>query len=154
MSLDIYTYDQENSVYQKVSKNGLQTNPIQTVHNGTDGEVVEKKLFVRNDDGNFYYTNIILRGIPSRKVRVGDINYPEAFIGFKIIEKDDQPSENEWLAIESGNSASFLSIGNTSEGDTSYKPFWLQISVPIGTRVQTIADVSINLNAEQNAVGT
>jgi len=154
MSLDIYEYDQENSVYNKISANGLQTNPVQTTHNGTDGEIVEKKLFLRNDNENFYYTDITLTAVPPRKVRVGDINYPEAFIGFKIVEKDDQPTENEWLAIESGNEANFVVIGDSSTGDVSYKPFWIQVSIPVGTRVQTISDVSIHQDAEQNAVGT
>ena len=153
MSLDIYSYDEDNSIYNRISKDGIQSNPIQTVHNGTEGEVVEKKLYLRNDDPNFYYTSIKLKGVPPRKLRIGDINFPEAFIGFKIIEKDTQPSENEWLAMESGNEVALSPIGDTSSGDTSYKPFWIQVSIPVGTRVQTIADVSINLEAEQNPVG-
>lgn len=153
MSLDVYNYDQDNSTYHKISENGLQSNPIKTSHNGTDGEIVEKKYYLKNDDANFYYDNIQLKAVPSRKVRVGDINYPEAFIGFKIIEKDDQPTENEWLAIESGNTAAFNSIGSSSEGDVSYKPFWIQVSIPVGTRIQTISDITINFTFEENAVG-
>lgn len=153
MSLDIYTYDADNSTYSKISKEGLQSNPIQTNHDGTNGETVEKKLYLKNDNANFYYNNISLFALPARKVRVGDINYPEAYIGFKIVEKDQQPTVSEWLAIESGNHAIFNAIGDTNLGDTAYKPFWIQVVIPPGTRVQTINDISIHLEAEENAVG-
>jgi len=150
----IYEFDEDNSEFNSISKNGLQTNPVQTTHNGTDGQVVERKLFLRNDDTNFYYSSVILVPLPARKVRVGDINYPEAFINFKVIVQDEQPTESEWLAQESGNTAIFNGIGDTNDGDTSFKPFWIQIGVSPGTRVQTINDISIHLDAEENAVGS
>ncbi len=153
MALLIYEFDQDNSEFDAISKNGLQTNPVQTTHNGTDGQVVEKKLYLRNADANFYYTSVTLVGVPSRKVRVGDINFPEAFINFKMIVQDEQPTESEWLAQESGNQVVFADIGDTNDGDTSYKPFWLQIGIPAGTRVQTINDISVHLDSEENAVG-
>ena len=154
MSLFLYEFDEDNSEFLEVSKNGLQTSPIQTTHNGTDGQVVEKKMFLRNDDTDSYYTNIRMSPVPSRKVRVDDINFPEAFIRYKIIIKDEQPTESEWLAIESGNEVGFENIGETSGADTSYKPFWVQVGISPGTRVQTINDVSLFLDAEQNAVGS
>jgi hypothetical protein len=153
MSLLIYEYDEDNSEFLEISKNGLQSRPIQTTHNGTDGQVVEKKLFLRNDNEDYYYTSVIVYPIPSRKVRVGDINFPEAFIRYKMIIKDEQPTESEWLAIESGNQISFPGIGDTNTPDTSYKPFWVQVGIAAGTRVQTINDVSIHLEAEENAIG-
>lgn len=152
MALDIYVFDEDNSQFNKVSKDGLQTNPVHTTHDGTNGQIVEKKLYLRNDDTNFWYNNVALVGVPSRKLRVGDINFPEAFIGFKLIVKDEQPTESEWLAEESGNTISFSDVGEIGTGDTSYKPFWVQINIPVGTRVQTITDVSVHLDAEQNAV--
>lgn len=154
MALLIYEFDEDNSEFLDISKNGLQTRPIQTAHNGTDGQVIEKKLFLRNEDVNSYYTNTKLVSIPSRKVRVGDINFPEAFINYKIIIKDEQPTESEWLAVESGNEVNFQGIGDTNASDTSFKPFWIQVGISPGTRVQTINDVSIHLDAEENAVGS
>ena len=154
MALLIYEFDDDNSEFNSISKTGLQTNPVQTTHNGTDGQVVEKKMFLRNEDTNFYYTSVSLVPLPSRKVRVGDINYPEAFVNFKIIVQDEQPTDSEWLAQESGNTAPFDDIGDTNDGDASYKPFWIQIGISPGTRVQTINDVSIHLDSEENAVGS
>jgi len=154
VALSIYLYDENNSTFSPVSKQGLQTRPVVTTHDGTNGQTVETKLFVRNDDLNYYYTNITFQGTPARKVRVGDINYPEAFVGFKLLAQDSQPTESEWAAVESGNVLSFPDVGSTSEGDTSYKPLWLQITIPPGTRVQTITDIAIGRNAESNPVGT
>lgn len=154
MALFVYEYDTDNSEFLEISRNGLQTKPIQTTHNGTDGQTVEQKLFLRNDDSGFYYTNVRLSPVPARKVRVGDINYPEAFIGFKIILKDEQPTESEWLAVESGNEVAFEDIGDTSNSNNSYTPFWIQVQISPGTRVQTINDVTLHLNAEENAVGS
>lgn len=153
MALNLYEFDQDNNQYTLVSENGLQTSPIQTSHDGTNGEVVEKKVYVRSDDANFYYTNMKLKGVPARKVRVGDPNYPEAFIGLKLSPGDTQPTKNEWLAIESGNEVDFADIGDSNAGDNSYKPFWCQVSIPAGTRVQTVVDVSINVESDENPVG-
>jgi len=154
MALFIYEFDVDNSVFLEISRNGLQTRPIQTTHNGTDGQVVESKLYLRNEDVNSYYTSIKMMPAPSRKVRVGDINFPEAFIKFKIIIQDEQPTESEWLAIESGNEIAIADIGDTNDADNSYKPFWVQIGISPGTRVQTISDVTIHLDAEESAVGS
>ena len=154
MALIIYEFDEDNTQFNAISKNGLQTNPIQTTHNGTDGQVVEKKLYLRNDDAGFYYVEPKIVSVPERKVRVGDINFPEAFIGFKIIIKDDQPTESEWLAVESGNEVTFEDVGETGGADQSYKPFWIQINITAGTRVQTINDLSLHRTADENAVGS
>lgn len=154
MALFVYEFDEDNSEFLEISKNGLQTRPIQTTHNGTDGQVVEKKLYLRNEDTDSYYTDITVSSIPQRKVRVNDINFPEAFINYKVIIKDEQPTESEWLAEESGNLVAFTDIGDTNGSDTSYKPFWIQVGISPGTRVQTINDVSLHMDAEENAVGS
>lgn len=152
-NLSIYEYDADNAQYITISKDGLQTSPVQTSHDGTNGEVVEKKLFLRNSDTNFFYTDISLTPFPSRKTRVGDIQYPEAFVGFKIITQEVQPTANQWLAAESGDTVDFEDIGDSSQGDNGYKPFWVQIEIPPGTRAQTIVDIAINVQADENPVG-
>ena len=153
MSLNVYTFDEGNNAFNTVSKNGLLTAPVRTSHDGTNGEIVEVKLYLRNNDTNFYYTDIQLTGVPARKVRVGDLQYPEAFIGFKIIVQDEQPTANQWLAVESGNTAIHPDIGDTNAGDNSFMPFWVQVQIPPGTRASTINDVSTNVKANENPVG-
>lgn len=153
MSLDIYEFDSDNNQYLLISENGLQSRPIQTTHDGTNGEVEERKLFLRNNDENFYYVNISLKPSPDNKVRVGDINFPEANIGYKIIFKENQPGTSEWAAVQSGDEAALTEVGTTDLADTAYKPFWIQVKVPPGTRIGAIRDISIVLDSEQNPIG-
>lgn len=152
MALDIYEYDVENNVYIKHSKDGLLTNPVQSTHDGTNGEVVEKILYLKNDDSNVYYSNLTLQALPLTKTGVGDLNYPEAFISFKIIAQNSQPTANEWASVNSGNKIAFPDIGESGLGDTGYKSFWVQVSIPGGTVVQNISDVYIRLEGEENTV--
>lgn len=151
--ISIYEYDSDNNSYRVISKDGLQTSPIQTSHDGTNGEIIEKKLYLRNDNTDFFYTDISLTPYPARKTRVGDLQYPEAFIGFKIFVQENQPTKNEWASVVPGASASMADIGNNDAGDNGYKPFWVQIEIPSGTRAQTISDVAINVQADENPVG-
>jgi hypothetical protein len=153
MSINLYEYDKDNNQYLEISQNGLQSRPIQTTHNGTNGEIVERQLFIRNTNENFYYTNTMLTAIPATKVRVGDINYPEAYIGYKIIIKDTQPTKAEWAAAESGDTVNIINIGTTDLADTAYKPFWVQVNIPPGARIGALRDVSIELESEENPIG-
>ena len=151
--LNLYEYDEDNNQYIQISEDGLQTRPVQTTHDGANGEVVEKKLFIKNTDDSIYYTNIRLQAKPDSKVRVGDINYPEAYIQYKIIIKETQPTKSEWASVQSGNEAVIDNIGNTDEADLSYKPLWVQATIPSGTRVGAINDITIQCLAEQNPLG-
>jgi hypothetical protein len=152
MALDVYTFNTDTSNFEKHSKNGLLTDPVQTTHDGTNGETVEKKLFLRNDDTNFFYTNLTLQPLPQTKTAVDDINFPEAFVTFKIIVQNEQPTENQWKSVASGSVVTFPDIGATGSGDDSYKPFWILTAVPAGTRVGNLNDIFIQLNGEDNPV--
>jgi hypothetical protein len=152
MAIGLYEYDVNNSQYVEHSRNGILTNPVQTTHDGTNGEVAEKKLYLRNDNAAFYYSNMTIQPLPLTKTGVGDINYPEAFVTFKIIVQEEQPSANQWRSVQSGSEVTFPNIGVVGSGDTNYKPFWIQTSVPAGTSVQNISDISIHLEGEENPV--
>lgn len=153
MSLSLYEYDKDNNQYLEISQNGLQSRPIQTTHNGTNGETVEKQLFLKNNDDNFYYSAIRLTPVPANKVRIGDVNFPEAYIGYKVIIKNTQPTRSEWAATQSGDTAFIANIGTTDLADTSYKPIWIQVTIPPGARIGALRDVSIQLDAEENPIG-
>lgn len=152
MALDMYTFDEDINDFVKHSKNGIFSNPAQTTHDGTNGEVVEKQLFLRNDDVNFFYDNITLQALPLLKTAVGDINFPEAFITFKIQVQNQQPTENEWKAVQSGALTLFPDIGSLGNADTSFKPFWVFVGIPAGTRIQNINDVTIQNEGNENPV--
>jgi hypothetical protein len=151
--LNTYRYDEQNNSYEQISIDGALTNPLRTSHDATNGEIVEKKVFLRNVDNTLYYTDITLTGRPARKTRVGDPNYPEASIGFKIIVQDEQPTENQWLAAQSGESVSMSDIGDSQEADTSFKAFWIQIEISPGSRPKVVTDISLAIDAFSNPVG-
>lgn len=153
MSLDLYEYEKDNVQYLKISQEGSQTRPIQTTHNGTNGEVVEKQIFIRNENQNFYYTNVRLTPYPPEKVKIGSSEYPEANIGYKIKVKSTQPTKDEWDAIKSGDTAVIPAIGTTDSSDNLYKSVWIQVSVPPGTRIGALRDISIECDAEENPIG-
>jgi hypothetical protein len=153
MSLDIYEYDSDNNQYLLISRDGLQNRPVQTTHDGTNGEVQEKKLFLRNSDDALYYSDITLQPSPESMVRVGDINFPEANIEYKIIFKENQPTKSEWAAVQSGDSAFQATVGTTDLADTAYKPFWIQVGVPPGTRIGALRGILIDLDSEENPIG-
>jgi len=150
--IGIYEYDVNNNTYIRHSENGVLTNPVQTTHDGTDGEVVEKKLFLMNDDAGLYYSNLTLQPLPLTRTGVGNINYPEAYVSFKIIVQDLQPTANQWKSVQSGQAVIFPAIGSVGSPDTSYKPFWIQTSIPAGTGIQNISDISLHLEGEENSV--
>lgn len=151
--LKIYTFDEANNEFVPHSKNGLFTAPIKTSLNGSQGESEERKLFVRNSDANTYFTAVTIKGAPSTRVRVGDPAYPEANITLKLILKDTQPSENEWLAVESGNEIVVDNIGDTDNADNGYIPFWMYLALPSGTPVQNIADIKLNTTFLSSPLG-
>ena len=132
--------------------NGILSNPFQTTHDGTDGEIVEKKLFLKNDDAGLYYTNLTLQFLPLTKTGVGDINYPEAFVVSKIVVQDDQPTQNQWQAVASGNRVNFPDIGAAGSSDLNYKPFWVLRSIPAGTAIQNISDTYIHCEGESSPI--
>lgn len=152
MAIQIYTYDSDNSEYVEHSQNGLFTDPIQTSHDGTDGEIVELQLYLANDNINFYYNNLTLQALPLTITGVNNINYPSAFVSFKIIVQNTQPTASQWASVASGALTTFPDIGSVGNGDTGYKPFWIQTGVPSGTAVQNITSISINLQGEENSV--
>lgn len=151
--LKIYSHDEGNSEFIPHSKNGLFTAPIKTSLNGSQGESEEKKLYIRNSDSNTYFTAVDITGAPAARVRVGDPAYPEANIGVKLLLKDTEPSENEWLAVEAGNTITIDEVGDINTADTSYIPFWVKIELPPGTPVQNIADVKLHAEFLSSPLG-
>lgn len=154
MSLFICEFDEDNNTYKKISEDGLQSNPIHTTHDGTNGQIVEKKLFIKNENNQRYFTGISIQARPEEKVKVGDLDYPEAYIGYKLFFKENQPSKSEWASVLSGNKMHIENIGTTDTADLSYKPFWIQVSIPEGVRIGAIRDVYLELIAEENPLGT
>jgi len=150
--LDIYRYDEDNNAYLIVSKNGLQTAPIQTTHNGTTGETTVQQLYLKSDSSLYWYEDITLQPIPESAVKVGASAYPEAYISFKILVQGTMPTDDQWKNTASGAITDFYDIGSLHLGDTNLHTFWIQINIPAGTPPGTLTHVSIRLSRTENPV--
>lgn len=108
------------------------TDPLRTVHNGKAGGAEYLKVLIKNDDPTVYYTNVIV-------TYSNDLNDDYGLEGtsgwsVKMIGGSLQPSEQEWDAVQSGESILLNDIGTASEADTStYRIFWIRVYCPGST---------------------
>ena len=150
MSLNIYEQTGPSS-FKQFSKDAEQLNPVHTTHNGREGEVVERLLFLRNNDISLFYTNITLQPFDGQ----GDDDTIEVVTGWavKLNPGSQQPTENEWDAITPGSSINMSGVGAPSAGDDStFFPFWYRIKVPRFTRVQNKTDIAVRIRAVAEVV--
>jgi len=128
--------------------------PIITTHDGVLGEVVETKLFVRNDDSTEYYTSVSV--IPVSLDSPSDVTGTATGHGAKLLSVsaiDDQPTESEWDVVDYASSMSLDDIGSALAGDTStYLPFWYRIECPAGAQADNKENVVLRLSYTANAV--
>lgn len=145
MGIGIYTAPNSESA---LSGDGTFTNPLGVTFDGRVGGTKEIRLYVRNDDPGFYFTDISLELLDT-----GDniINRPDDGYVWKLSEGDAQPSNNDWGNIAPANTITFTNLGAVSSPDSStYLPFWLLIEVPPGLDVQVFDGVQFQLSADRN----
>jgi hypothetical protein len=119
--------------------------PITTTHDGVLGEVVEVKLFVRNDDVTEYYQNVVV--LPVSKTTPDETIGTANGHGVKLRAGAVQPTEAEWDAIDYGSSISLSNIGSAGSGDTSsYLPFWYRVEVPAGAPADNKENIVLRLS--------
>ena len=161
MALSLYEYDQATNTFVAISQ-GTQLNPVLTSHNGADGQTVVTRLFLRNGDLTKWYDGITLQPLPAALVGPGNVNG----WSYKLLAGDGEPTTNEWsnritgaalTSVADLDNASprrhfFPEIGAVGVGDNNYFPFWVQVSVPRGTRSQVEVGVTLSLTATENNV--
>jgi len=118
--------------------------PITTTHDGVLGEVVEVKLFIRNNNASEYYTDIELE--PVSKTVPSDVIGTATGHGVKMRAGNTQPTEAEWDAIDYATTLSFSDIGSSGSADTNtYLPFWYRIECPAGAPADNKENVVLRL---------
>jgi len=159
--LKIYTYDAEGSAFLPLSEGDF-TKPAVTTHNGTDGEVIVQKLYLRNDDANSYYKSVSLTHGPAAQVSPANTNK----FSFLLLSGDREPTADEWASVTSGNALTsvldplvpetgnpqnfhFPEIGTSSAADLNYYPFWRRVSVPRGTPIRNHTTIKLVLTNEE-----
>jgi len=137
--------------FQKFSSEGEQLHPVQTTHNGREGEIVERLLFLRNDDSDKYYTNITIDPIDTDGD--DDTNLTDTGWAVRLSPGALQPSEAQWQTVTPSDPIEMEDVGVDSAADTTtYFPFYYRIEVPRNTRVQTKTDITLSIQAVENVV--
>ncbi len=159
MSLDIYK-EVSTGTYSIYAEDGDVTGllPIVTTHDGVLGEVVEIKLFIRNDDPTEYYDGITV--LPVSKTVPDDTIGTVSGHGVKLYRRgtlstdlQPQPTEAEWETIDYGNSISLPSIGISGSGDTyTYLAFWYRVEVPAGAPADNKENIILRLSYTASAI--
>ena len=148
MGLGIYLLPSADSVF---SQDRLFTNPFALTFDGRQGGAKEFRLYVRNDDPLYYYTNIVLT-----LQDIGDesiVDRPDDGFVWKLSQGDVQPTLNDWNNIAPANTVSLSDIGSSGSPDSStYLPFWVYVEVPPGLDVQTFSTVQFVLSGEENLI--
>ena len=147
MALGIYT---DTVPSAQLSEDGTLTNPLAVKIDGRAGGSLEQRLFVRNDDSNFFYTTITLLPIDTEGTSI--IDGTDGFV-WKLSAGDTQPTQSQWDAIGNATTISLADIGMAGAGDTStYLSLWLQVQVPRNASVKTYTDVQLQIAADQLTV--
>lgn len=152
MALDIYR-EVSTGIYSVYGQYGVEDGllPITTTHDGVLGEVVEMKLFIRNDDPTEYYENISV--YPVSMTTPDDTIGTATGFGVKLNAGNIQPTEAEWDAIDYANTISLDNIGSVGLGDTStYLPFWFRMEVPSGASVNNKENIVLRVPYTASAI--
>jgi hypothetical protein len=146
MSLSIYLQPDPDTA---VSQDGFFTNPFPATFDGRTGGYKEIKLYIRNDDDNFYYHDVELKLEDSQFPSV--TNRPEDGFVWKLSYGDTKPTYNDWLNTAPANILVIPdTIGAPGNPDIStYLPFWVFIQVPGNLDIQVFTSVQLVLSGKE-----
>lgn len=151
MALGVYRLITGTS-YALYSSDGSGDSPISTVHDGrtTSNQVVQ--LFLRNDDLNVYYTNIVLSCIQT-DAGTNYLDDTTSGWGTKLRAGISEPTQEEWEITDWNNELSMSNIGTSSDGDTTtYASFWYFIRHPSQIPADIVEVVQLHVEAIERAV--
>jgi len=153
MGLALY-YKDDNDQFVMVSNGQDQSSPITTIHNGRTGDVKIMQLFLRNDNDEKWFSNIVILPLDTIDANpYGDVGYSETGWGVKLLLSSGQPSINDWEDTKWGESILIDSIGSDESADIStYVPFWYYITCPPNHPVAIKTDITLEVNYTENSV--
>jgi hypothetical protein len=143
MALKIYTAADPGTA---LSENGAHTNDFLVALDGKVGGVLQKKLYVRNDDAAYRFTGISLT-VASTETGTSYVNNSLGY-SWKFSGGATQPLDLEWELVSDGNTITLPNIGAAGLPDTStYLPFWVRIKIPRDVDVRTFLDLQFLLDS-------
>lgn len=149
MTIGIYTESVPDGL---LSQDDLFTKPFAITFDGRTGGYKETRLFLRNNDPSFYYTDMTLALEDSENPPI--VSRPEDSFVWKFSYGDTKPTFNDWLNIPAANTLNILDdIGGPGSPDTStYLPFWVYIQVPPNLDIQVFIGVKFVLSGNEALV--
>lgn len=153
MALALYSKPDENCMLSNTSDDIDDYKPFTISFDGSTGGSLVKKLYVRNDNLDRYYTNIQIYPIDNSS----GIDHTDGTTDdwhWKLMEKDIPPSEEDWDGVDMGNILTLSSnIGNSSLGDTAtYLSFWVRVTIPDKQLADNIKDIYLRMVATETVV--
>jgi len=144
MTLAIYTFPIETAAVDS-------DNLFSVTFDGRIGGSIDRKLYVRNDNLERWYSSIAVTSVDTGMPIAGGGTEGWAW---RLLEKDIAPTTEEWLVEDPGNTVSLTdNIGSATEGDTrTYLPFWVRITIPPRVQVQTLTGAVLRISATEGLV--
>lgn len=148
MSVGIYTSAVPEAL---LSQDGAFTSPFSVTFDGRIGGNKQYRLFVRNDNSLFWYSNLSLTLSDSGSESI--INNSQPGFLWKLSAGDTQPTENAWLNIAASNTINLPNLGIAGNPNiATYLPFWVLIQVPANLNVQNFNTVRFVLSGQENLI--
>ena len=116
----------------KPFSSGDRSNPLVITLDGSRQAQSVQQLLLHNDDALKVYRSITLQ-MPASQIPAGWTA--------KLIEQSRIPTAADWLLVSSGNILAMPDIL-----DLNYYPFWIALTIPAGTSVQTLTSPGLLLN--------
>lgn len=131
---------------------GTYLKPFTVTFDGRTGGAIDKHLYVRNNESNKYYTDIVVDLLDSSTVDDWTDNSKLGFY-WKLSTKDIVPTSEEWELISPGNSITLSNIGNLYFGDIStYLSFWVRVVIPHNQAVTVRKTIHIRIQSTEHLI--
>jgi len=121
------------------------TNPLTLTFDGVNGGVIEKRLYLRNNDALLVFTDISIEPFNDGDTIIqvdGSGGY-----SWKLSAGDQRPLNEQWELITAGESIDLDDISDT----TTYLPFWVRVEIPAGAPVMSSQKISLRIHATESA---
>ena len=143
MAIKLYETPSPDNPY---SQDGAMTNPVRQAFNGRTGGTLEKRLYIRNDNSGYTYSDIQITPIDNTGK-----DYADGTNGYswKLYDGYSQPSEAAWGTVTAGDS---ILLASGLSNIATYYPFWLRIDIPAGAEVESIDDIDLRISCTETLV--
>lgn len=118
-----------------------QNNPVIISVNGKDGDIIEKKLFIRNKSSRRWFQGVVIS-----MVREEPQNFGVKILLYKPKNENDKPTIQNWNN-DGANTIIWEQIGSSIGADTKYHPFWIRVETTKGIDAEISLDIKLKVES-------